>query len=106
MEKILFTVRDSKVERYLDPFFEVTKASAMRAFGEVCNSPDHQFNRHSGDYTLFAIGTWCDETSKLTEYLTPENLGLAAHFIRPAAPSRTDEIMSANGYPPVAPAQE
>lgn len=91
MEKIIFTVRDSKVERYLQPFFETTKASAMRAFGDVCNSDDHQFKIHSGDYTLFAIGTFDDESGEIRPYKTHENLGLAAHFIK-HEPSHPDQL--------------
>ncbi len=80
MKLLVFSVYDSKVEAFLQPFFAPTKGAALRSFTDACNSGDHEFNRHAGDYTLFLIGSY-DEKSSLLEPCTLENLGVALTFI-------------------------
>lgn len=53
---LLFTVYDSKAEGYLQPFFAMTEAVALRMFSTAVGDPDHDFHRHAEDYTLFCIG--------------------------------------------------
>ncbi|AXL14677.1 nonstructural protein [Microviridae sp.] len=61
-----FAVHDSKAGAYLRPFFEISKGSAIRAISDAVNTPDHQFNRHAADFTLFEIGGYDDATGDLT----------------------------------------
>lgn len=83
MQQLAYAVRDSKAERYLPPFFAPTRAVAVRMFQQAANDQSHNFNNHSGDYTLFEIGTFDDETGAIAPHETHENLGLAAHHITP-----------------------
>lgn len=59
---IIFSIYDSKAEAYLQPFFGKTNATAIRQFQDAVQKSDTQFNQHAGDYTLFAIGEF-DENS-------------------------------------------
>lgn len=76
----LFTVYDSKTESYIQPFYELTTAAAVRAFTSAANSKNHAFNNNGSDYTLFEIGTFDQATAKLTPLDVPISLGLAINM--------------------------
>ena len=48
----IFSVYDSKVEAYLQPFFMQTRGAAVRAITELVADPKHQFGKYPMDYTL------------------------------------------------------
>lgn len=73
----IFTVYDSKAEAYLPPFYMQSKGQAVRAFQDSASDPQHQFFRHSGDYTLFELGEFDDQTASFQMLHTMVNLGTA-----------------------------
>lgn len=73
----IFCVYDSKAEAYMQPFLMPTKGQAIRAFQTTVNDPSTDFNKYPGDFTLFEIGEWDDQTSKIGSYDTKVNLGTA-----------------------------
>lgn len=75
----IFSVYDEKAEAYLQPFFALTKGSALRAFADAVNDPKHEFARHAADYTLFQIGFFDQETG-FVESERPVPLGNAVEF--------------------------
>lgn len=81
----IFTVYDSKAEAYMSPFFMGTKGEAIRSFSDTCQDTEHQFNRHSADFTLFHLG-WYDNNKAFFEILeTPNAIGMAIEFINPSS---------------------
>ena len=82
MKLQVFCVYDSKVEAYLQPFFMRTHGEAERAFADLANKTDHTFNNHPGDYTLFRIGEFEEETGRFTSEAAFVNLGTALEHIR------------------------
>lgn len=58
MDQMIFSVYDCKTEAYLRPFFEMTEASAIRAFAAAIQDPDSQFARNAEDFTLWVLGSW------------------------------------------------
>lgn len=79
MQKI-FTVYDSKLEAYMQPFFMSSKGQAIRAFTDTVNDPSTQFNKHPEDFTLFEIGEYDDQSGKVQNLPTPNALGLALEY--------------------------
>lgn len=73
----IYSIYDSKAEAYLPPFFSPNKATAIRSFQQAANDTTTQFHQHGGDYTLFEIGTWHEQTGELTPANTKTNLGTA-----------------------------
>lgn len=73
----VFTVFDSKISAYAQPFFMQTTGAAIRAWTETVNSKDTQFFKHPGDFTLFEIATYDDQSGKIESYETYINLGTA-----------------------------
>lgn len=78
----VFTVFDSKVEAYLQPFFMPAKGAAIRAFTEIVCDVNHAFGKHPEDYTLFEIGSFDDSNAKLDMYPTPLSLGVGIEFVK------------------------
>lgn len=56
-----YTVYDVKAGAYLPPFQDQSHATAIRRFTELANQPDHPFQKHAEDYTLFYVGDFDDE---------------------------------------------
>lgn len=79
MQKI-FTVYDSKLEAYMQPFFMSSKGQAIRAFTDTVNDPSTQFNKHPEDFTLFEIGEYDDQSGKVQNLPTANALGLALEY--------------------------
>lgn len=77
----VFAIRDTKAEAYLKPFFTPTKGLALRAFVEVANDPKQDISRYAGDYHLFRIAEYDDQTGVITPLEVKENLGCALDFI-------------------------
>lgn len=76
-----FSVYDSKAMAYLQPFFSESVGSAIRAFGDAANDPNVPFNKHPGDYQLYEIGTFDNNTGLMTAMVPMKLLGCAADFI-------------------------
>ncbi|QCQ84579.1 nonstructural protein [Blackfly microvirus SF02] len=60
MKMLIFTVFDSAVGAYLQPFFSRSHGEAIRSFQDACNDAKSQFNQHAMDYTLFHLGSFDD----------------------------------------------
>ncbi len=84
MQKI-FTVYDSKAEAHLPPFFSPATGLALRAFETAANTPDHDFNKYPGDYTLFELGFFDEIKCDWAFHEAKINLGTALEFKQPAA---------------------
>ena len=82
MKQNVYSIYDSKAEVFNPPIFLHKDGEAIRAFDQICNDPESDFNKWPGDYTLFRIGEWDNETGLLTPLGTPKSLGLAQSFIK------------------------
>lgn len=82
MKLKIFTVYDSKIETYMQPFFMQSKGAALRAWSDTVADETTQFAKHPGDYTLFEIGEYDDEKATLTNYDVKINLGTALEHKR------------------------
>lgn len=73
----VFAVYDQQVEEYLQPNFFKTPAEAMRSFSDVVTQPDHQFNKHATDYTMFQLASYDPATGKFDVLDSPRVLANA-----------------------------
>lgn len=73
----VFSVYDSKVGAFLQPFIMKTKGEALRGWSDVVNDPNTQFHKHPEDYSLFEIAEWDEDSGKYENHLAPISLGLA-----------------------------
>lgn len=80
MEHKIYSVYDSVVEAYLQPFCAQTKGHAVRMFSDTVNDPNSVFAKHPDDYVLFELGSWSDSDAKYTMHPAPVSLGVALEF--------------------------
>lgn len=62
MKHQCFSVKDKAVNAFLPPFLVRSNGEALRSFTAACNDENHQFYKHAGDYSLYYVGEWCDES--------------------------------------------
>lgn len=78
MRKFVFSVFDSKAEFFMQPFFAVTQAVAIREFSTICRDGTHLFGLHPEDFTLFELGVFDEKTAAFEMYSTPKSILLGS----------------------------
>lgn len=70
----IFSVRDNVSEAYLQPFFSINTATAIRAVKDAVNDRNHEFYKHSDDYSLWGLGVFDDATGVIDPNPNPTRL--------------------------------
>lgn len=70
----VFSIFDDKAAAYLQPFFLDTTGQAIRAIQDCVSDPNHNFAKHTADYTLFQIGEF-DNTTGVFQPFEKTSLG-------------------------------
>lgn len=65
--KIIMCLRDTKSELFMQPFFVPTVGVAVRNLQDELSrgGDDNQLAKHPGDYQLYSLGVWDDETGMI-----------------------------------------
>lgn len=81
--KLIFAVKDTAVNAFGTPFYEQTRASAVRAFTDAVNQadPTNQFHKHPEDFVLFQLGQF-DEDNGVIAGHQPKQIVRAADVKR------------------------
>lgn len=77
MKLLLVAVHDRAVDAYNRPFAVNTTGQAIRSFGDEVNNPQSPMNAHADDYALFELGTFDEQTGRITGHDIPIQLSLA-----------------------------
>lgn len=78
LDRLIFSVFDSKAAAFLAPFFVRTEAEAVRWFGLMCRNPEHDFGRFAEDFMLFELGSFREETGVITPLASPRSVVLGS----------------------------
>lgn len=78
----IYSVYDSKLEAFMQPFFMQSKGLALRAFSDTALDSNTVIGKHPSDYTLFELGEFDDASAKFVMHSTPISLGVAIEFIK------------------------
>lgn len=78
MKTFVYSVFDDKAEVFMPPFYQSTSGMAMRVFADACRQTDHPFHQNPGDYHLYEIGTFQNDTGALLGY---ENVKLLINAV-------------------------
>lgn len=81
MKANLYTVYDSKVKAYLPPWIAPNHVTAFRNLELACRKPDAPFVQFPGDYHVFCLATWDEQTGTLAVHEVPESLGNMFQFL-------------------------
>ena len=64
MDIRIYSVLDTKTQRYMVPWYLHSDVEAVRHFTTLTNTDSTQIHANPSDYELYAIGVWNDETSE------------------------------------------
>lgn len=88
MKTGIFTVKDTKVGSFLNPFFSHHAGTAVRALERCLVDPTHDFALHPGDYDLYELGYFDDETGVITPFHEPQRIACLSEYYYAAAASK------------------
>lgn len=60
-----YTLYDSKALTYSPPFYGTAHGAAVRMVMDLAADPNTSVGRHPGDYTLFCVGRFDDQSGQL-----------------------------------------
>lgn len=78
----VYTVRDSKVEAYLPPFFAQNHSTAIRMMQDTANDPATLFHKHPEDFQIFFIAKYDEKTGEINSEIH-ESLGKVIDILGP-----------------------
>lgn len=78
----VFSIYDIKAACHAQPFFLPNEGQAIRAFGDLVQDNKTQIAAHPGDYSLYLIGTFDNNSGELISEKKPKFLSAAADFIK------------------------
>lgn len=64
MKHFMMSVRDSAVGSFMRPFTAPSVPAAVRSFGDEVNRAGSEMNQHPGDYELYQVGYFDEETGR------------------------------------------
>lgn len=77
----MFSVRDSKAQAFLQPFFSSANGSALRAMADAVADHSTSFSKHPEDYILYEVGAFDDQTGELVAVTPIRMLACASDFV-------------------------
>lgn len=77
----IFSVYDSKVEAYIQPFFMQSRGQAIRSFGDIAGDKTTNIGKHPADFTLFELGEFDDSNASFSMHNTPISIGVAIELL-------------------------
>ena len=97
-EFIVCSVYDSAVGAYLQPFYARSLAQAVRSFAQATAQAGHPFNDFPGDYTLFIIAEWNEDTGVFESRQAYERVGNGLELGQdPLQPSGQTDVVELAG---------
>lgn len=68
MKLLVMAVRDKRVEAFITPpMFARAKGEAIRWFMDTLSDPNTAISKHPGDFDLYAIAEFDDNTGKFSQ---------------------------------------
>lgn len=74
MKLVVVSVRDSAVDAFMRPFFVPSTGVAVRSFRDEVSRSESEMHKHPGDYELFEIGAFDEETGRFENLASPRSL--------------------------------
>lgn len=74
MELKMYSIRDSKGEIYMQPFFQKTHGEAERSFQQLANDEKTTVCKFPEDFDLYYLGTYDDQTGRMSSLDTPQHI--------------------------------
>lgn len=83
MKSGVYSIFDSAVQAFMQPYVAQTDGQAIRAFQDTANDEKTSVNKHPDQYTLFRIAEFDDSDGQMTPLIPVKSLGTAIQYIIP-----------------------
>ena len=78
----VFGIFDAKAGIFSGPTFNrLAKGQAIRDFIDIARNPESSISKHPGDFTLFELGEFDDNTGQYVNLEAKSNLGTALEWL-------------------------
>lgn len=77
MKLSIYSIFDTKAQKYSTPFFQQNDLIALRAFSRGVNDPQSDLNAYSEDFTLYCLGIFDDQTATVEVQSPPQLISTA-----------------------------
>lgn len=77
----VYSIRDSKGEKYFPPFYKTTHGEAERDFTTAARDAKSTISLYPEDFDLYYLGTYDDESGKLSPLDAPQHMSKAVQFV-------------------------
>ena len=81
MKLQVYSIYDSKIKAYAQPFFMQSKGQCIRALTDSLLDEKSQHAKHPEDYTLFELAEFDDVQGKFIPHETPISVGVLVEFM-------------------------
>lgn len=81
-----FAIFDLQVKTFMRPWLARTFGEAERVFGDAVRDPKGELGQHAGDYSLFKLGEFDDETGLLVAEPAPLHCQNATAYVEVLPP--------------------
>lgn len=92
----IFALYDDKAKAFMPPFCMPEVGLAIRAFGDLVSDSKHPVGAHPGDYAIYHLGTFDEQSGVITALSVPSvlmnGLEMRAYLAREAS----DEVLRSN----------
>lgn len=80
MKSKMFSVRDSKIGTFTQPFFSQTVGAALRSLEAAVYDTNHDFCKWAKDFDLYHIGEYDAETGTVIPLAQPQHIASCLDF--------------------------
>ena len=81
MQVNIYSIYDSKAKAYLQPWFAANNLVAFRNCERSAKQPGSPFAEFPGDFTVFKLAEFNDDTGEVMPLKAHENLGTFVQFL-------------------------
>lgn len=82
MKWVVVSVFDSAVGTYMRPFVAPSRNAAQRSFADEVNRVGSEMHAHPGDYVLWQLSIWDDESGLFVDGKEPSSIVRAADVLK------------------------
>lgn len=73
-------IRDQQLDAYGQPIFAASIGHAIRSFGDAINSPESNMHKHAGDYNLYELAEYDDNTGRFENLELPKQIAIGKNM--------------------------
>lgn len=86
MKLLVFAIYDEQAGLYAQPFYSVSRGTALRSFQTLVEDPQSSLHKHPKDFHLYELGSYEDNDGKHVNLEHVSRIASAIEYVRAQAP--------------------